>query len=582
MRTRFVEFIRPVRPVKCAATLLVIASVLFFVVLPMTLAQAADVATKPPSLAALFRESCRVDPPNDWSEPERWAWKEICEGRSADFNSDRRAMDLNPKDSDVKPEILDLDQSSYDDTFLTKRTLSALFLQTIIINEPFRSAITHRGVHIVGAYFGGNTDLTDASIEWPLELAKSFFTSRVLMDRFATSKFVSFAGSTLKATLDMNEVSIDGNLSIRNVKCGGVALRGAEIGGHLFLHDSKFEDTVNLTFATIGGSLLMRTLTSEGIYSDVLLEGAKIDRHMSMSGAKFRGTFDVRSASVRGDVLMRGAKFNKPLNLSALKVGSDFDLQGATLRGLDLTGTRIEGALKLGSLQHKKIEWTSYNDDDGNGESRGPKLTLRNTSVDVLQDTQDAWPLNLELELDGFTYSRLGVGREERLYMRGSKWFVDWLAKDKSYSPQPYQQLARVLGTAGLHSIADKVLYTNREREREDSGWGWWSFLTVNWLVFGYGYGLKSLWTLVWAGVFVVLGTAILVIHEERHKKEALGFWYSLDMLLPVIHLREAHYEADLENKWVRRYFYVHKILGYVLTSLLFAGLSGLTKYVTD
>ena len=54
-------------------------------------------------------------------------------------------------------------------------------------------------------------------------------------------------------------------------------------------------------------------------------------------------------------------------------------------------------------------------------------------------------------------------------------------------------------------------------------------------------------------------------------------FFYSLDLLLPVVRLREQHYDIDLQGR-VRYYFYVHQIMGYVLASFLIAGLSGLTK----
>jgi len=56
-----------------------------------------------------------------------------------------------------------------------------------------------------------------------------------------------------------------------------------------------------------------------------------------------------------------------------------------------------------------------------------------------------------------------------------------------------------------------------------------------------------------------------------------LGFFYSLDMMLPVIHLRQRHYDVDLHGI-VRYYFYFHQVMGYVLASFLIAGLSGLTK----
>ena len=53
---------------------------------------------------------------------------------------------------------------------------------------------------------------------------------------------------------------------------------------------------------------------------------------------------------------------------------------------------------------------------------------------------------------------------------------------------------------------------------------------------------------------------------------------YSFDMLLPLVKLRERHYEIKIIPWFPRNYFYVHKIFGYVLGLFLLAGLSGLTR----
>jgi hypothetical protein len=63
-----------------------------------------------------------------------------------------------------------------------------------------------------------------------------------------------------------------------------------------------------------------------------------------------------------------------------------------------------------------------------------------------------------------------------------------------------------------------------------------------------------------------------------KHKLKYWGLAYSLDMLLPIIELHKPHYHKIVLDGWVRVYFYVHKILGYVLALFLIAGLSGLTK----
>jgi hypothetical protein len=48
-------------------------------------------------------------------------------------------------------------------------------------------------------------------------------------------------------------------------------------------------------------------------------------------------------------------------------------------------------------------------------------------------------------------------------------------------------------------------------------------------------------------------------------------------MLLPIVRLRDSHYSIDLKG-WAQYYFYVHKVMGYVLASVLIAAVAGLTK----
>lgn len=66
-------------------------------------------------------------------------------------------------------------------------------------------------------------------------------------------------------------------------------------------------------------------------------------------------------------------------------------------------------------------------------------------------------------------------------------------------------------------------------------------------------------------------------------------FFASLDQFLPVIKLNKAHDAlifgdssahppVDPQPYWVQLYFYLHKIVGWVLGSFVIAGLAGLTQ----
>lgn len=170
--------------------------------------------------------------------------------------------------------------------------------------------------------------------------------------------------------------------------------------------------------------------------------------------------------------------------------------------------------------------------------------------------------------------------KEDPIIERPVKWFDDWLSKQSPYTPTPYQQLATFLRNEGRPDAADEVLYASRERERAYSSGSRYIWLTAfKWLI-GYQYHVE--WTLTWVVGFLIAGTLALWLSGEghrisRHYNMPYGVAYSFDLLLPIIRLREKHYKIDLHG-WVRYYFYVHRIMGYVLASFLIAELSGLIK----
>ena len=391
------------------------------------------------------------------------------------------------------------------------------------------------------------------------------------------SDYLDMNGSTFKGKLDMGSASVGVNLFMRDAIFDKVDLRGAKIGGQLNMIGSTFKGKLVMGSSSVGGSLHMRSTK----FGEVDLRGAKIGDQITMDKSTFKGKLVMPSISVGSSLFLRQVEFDSPANLMFLSVGSNLDARGATLRSLDLTGSRIKGELRLGSSD-ANIEWKSQKDENENYQA--PKLTLRNASVGALQDTKDTWPDHLEREFEGFTYDRLGgfgASEQDDPYKRESSWFIEWLAKDESYSPQPYRHLAGVFRAAGHEDMADDILVANRDRERRETDW-WppkWLWLWMLKLFIGYGYGLRSFYALYWIAGLTVFGTVLLCCAKESARDGTkLGFWYSLDMLLPVIRLREQHYtDVDLKT-WAKYYFYFHKIMGYVLIFFVLAGLSGLTE----
>jgi len=627
-------------------------------------------------------EPCQTRPRIGWSSQEQWVWKQICEGKIADFNT------VQGYGGTLDPRKLE--------GWSEKRVLSPQFLETILLYEPFRSALPRYGVRIIGAWLQRPLDLQNATLAHPLALGKCRFEASVRLDSLKTanllflsgSKFTSLlnmgglqvggglfmregaefadvdlrkakigiqvdlSSSKFTGLLNMNNVHVEGNLymqkaeigaanlisakiddqiimnsskstgpldmgslqagssilmegvefaavDIRNAKIvqafsmndskftGPLIMAGLQVGGGLHMGKARFVE-VNLTGAKIDqglvmesskftGPLIMDSLHVEGSlfmrdggeFASVNLQNAKIDNQLELTSSKFTGPLIMDGLQVGSNLVLRGAKLNKeslPFNLIFAEIGLSLFIEDSTLPSLNLTGAKIHGALVLGRQGYTSLSWHSDS-----------QLILRNTEVGAIQDLPNVWPE--KLELDGFTYAHLGVvGAEgdEDSADRDASWYIDWLARQVKYSPQPYEQLASVLRKAGHAGKADDILYAGRNRELDAAGWLDYTRLLLLKVFIGYGY--RIYYSFGWFLLFVGIGVFVLwKTGQGRVHKMSYGVSYSVDMLLPIIRLRKHHEMIDLCGP-ARYYFYFHKVMGYILVSFFIAGLSGLTK----
>ena len=407
--------------------------------------------------------------------------------------------------------------------------------------------------------------------------------------------------STEFAQVDLSGVRVGGVVDVTGVRLSkALTLRSASLDGGLLMsgytyslrgRDSEFARLLGV------GELLMDDIEFQSRFTDVDLSLANIAGNVEMANSLFDKGIVMAETSVQGSLIVRDARFGGPVVLTGINVGADVDARGSTLGEVNLTGGGIKRRLQLGPSGENSVQWKRVT--DGDGKQHIGRLLLRNAEVGVLQDTKEAWPSYLQL--DGLVYHRFETVQDAGLHERGRTWFRDWLAKStrpqlqerKSYSRQPYQQLAQVLRARGLSGMADDIRFEGRERQRDylarheiisAERFHFWRLTVLKW-IYGYGYGGRTFRVLAWLVVFVVLGTAVLWYWKEDGEPRIIASvtdkaWYSLDMFLPVIHLRERHYhdEFDLTKRPVQYYFYIHKIVGYVLTLFLIAGLSGFTE----
>ncbi len=501
---------------------------------------------------ALPGEPCLTKPRSSWTKQEKWVWNQVCVGKIANFNeAEGYGGQLDPKKPEGWPK---------------SRVLRPAFLETILLHEPYRSAVLRQGVRIVGAWFKETLDLSEASLAFPLWLDDSRFESTVDLSNFRTPHLISLEGSKFAGKLNMALLQVGADFFMgKAAEFAEVVLRGADVRGHLLMDGSKFTGFLNMDSLQIGGDLLMR----EGAeFANVVLARAKVGGQLWMDGAKFAGPLNMDSLHVGSHFFMLNVEANNfgPLLIFA-EIDGGLNLSGSTLASLNLTAARIRGELGLNTRKDTPTKW-----------QEGANLTLRNTEVGALQDLPNTWPENLDL--NGFTYSHLGgfaTGDGNDMATWDIAWLTEWLEKQKSYSPQPYEQLASVLRRAGYEDKANDILYAGRQRERkEEASWPRWAWLVAQEVVIGYGY--RIYFAFGWVILFVGVGACIFrSTREARFNRMPYGIAYSFDMLLPLVKLRENHYSIDLKG-CARYYFYFHKLAGYVLASFLIAGLSGLTK----
>jgi hypothetical protein len=416
---------------------------------------------------------------------------------------------------------------------------------------------------LASADVGGTLSLRGATVTGDLDLKGLRVGRDLQLDSISKASLIASMPEALKSSLDAVEPNIEsGPSSVLKAKFAKVDLTGTEVRRELSLVGTKVSGDLDMKGVRIGADLTM----VNGEYQAVRLNRARIGGVFNLRGSKLAGRLDCYGAEIGSRLsLGRGTEFAGPIKCDFAKIG-ELDLAGSSFRdNVDLTGIQITGELRLGSASEERARWA--------GKST---LYLRNATADAIQDLSDAWPDRLDLS--GFAYHNLGGinSQQDPMADRPVGWFVSWLARQRPYAPAPYRQLATAMRNQGRPGDADEVLYAGKERERAQAGLLRRAWLTTIDLLIGYGYYIE--WALFWIAGFLVIGVVVLrVSGEGRRNSMPFGIVYSFDMLLPIIRLRERHYQIDLRG-WPRYYFYLHKIMGYVLASFLIAGLAGITK----
>jgi hypothetical protein len=352
-------------------------------------------------------------------------------------------------------------------------------------------------------------------------------------------------------------------VTIQHGSHGAMSFFRSHISGNLDLSDSKVSGrgmaTVTIIEANIGGDVGLQ----EGFSTDGLIDARLAEIHRALT---------IHQASFTGD--------------------------GRT--GLDAERARIGASLYWTEIQH----------------TPQTILNLSDAKAEALVDDAASWPAPGNLMVGGFVYSSFGSGPGEASQR------LRWLnLQPVGYTPQPYRQLAQVLRESGRDSASLDVLIAKEVALRRNGHLGVgekiWNYVLE--VTIGYGYRpLRALW---WILGFVLFGAAVfrfgyraLVItptdevayeafvrsgHPPVHYPRFNPLIYSLENFLPVVDLHQDSYwrpnvfhaiggklrhptngfpRGGFAARIIQAYLWLHVLAGWMITPLLFVGLSGLVR----
>jgi hypothetical protein len=388
------------------------------------------------------------------------------------------------------------------------RRVRADLIRFVLLGGDAAPRLHEKGLRLSGAWIVGTLDLEGCRVPRDIGLLDCRFDVRpVLLSAIIDT--LAFDGSDLPGLL-ANRLDARGDLLFRAATIRDtVELRGARVGGDLVFDGASLDGPADggavfgLRMAVRGGVLFR----GAAVRRSIILRGGRIGGDLDLTGARIAGAegtaVEANSVQVDGDVTLRRAEITGTVAMLTARVAGDVDLTGATVSApdavaVDLGRTTVAGAFFL--TDGAKVTGT---------------LSLDGASLGAIVDDPASWPAPGDLRLNRCLYGAFlnsVTDAPERL---------DWLARQsperwgEDFWPQPYEQLAFVLGEMGHDEdkrrvLVQKELLSRRARRRR-AGPMARPLLYVTHLIMGVttGFGRLPLLALVWIFVLWASGTVL-------------------------------------------------------------------------
>jgi hypothetical protein len=326
--------------------------------------------------------------------------------------------------------------------------IRAPLLRYLILGGCAECRTPAKGVTVFGAWIAQELDLQYESAARPIMLADCHIAEQPNLLQLQAAGLI-LNGSKLPKGLTAQGAIITGNLFLRSIHAQGeVNIAGAQITGQLDCDGATLEnadgDALNAQGVKVGEGVFLGNVTTKGRVS---LSGAQITGQLSCTGATLENAggdaLDAQRAKVGASVFLSSVTTKGGVTFAGAQIAGQLDCEGATLENAKGVALNLQGASVKDGLIWRRIK-----------KVKGV-IDLNSAFIRVIADDATSWDECEDIKLVGLTYDFLHGTPDLPARLAWLKKGAVW---DGEFSPQPYEQLAKVWRANGYRADAADVL----------------------------------------------------------------------------------------------------------------------------
>jgi uncharacterized protein YjbI with pentapeptide repeats len=360
---------------------------------------------------------------------------------------------------------------------------------------------------------------------------------------------------------------------------GGVNFQQANFKKSLTLDGSEFSGEVELLYCRVNGALSARSAKFTKPDKEVSFEGLRVGDDVNFNQAVFAGGASFNSLETGRDFQMNLARFNSAnllVNFESIRARNGLFHKAEFEGPVKFTGAEFSESLEASGVQFRNATGPRFDD------------VKAGTIIFDTISFRDKYPDRNGVRFEGIKFDRIAVWNNSK--NEGERWSNEHLidiASRAEFSPEFYTGLEAFLNKVGEPEKSEDLFlgYKRRERNERLTGLDKLKSYTLDLLV---GYGRKPYKAFIYSAFVLIVGCFVfgsksgMELQKKEDGKDAglpiyNPFWYSLDLLAPVIDLKAASvWTPRADRKFARNYVHIQRIFGWILIPIGLVALSGL------